>query len=47
MDRRNPYALSVRGPPDDQRPIEVRTGIQALLRDFVLEFRLDNVFIYR
>ena len=46
MDRRTPYTLSVLAPSTDGAE-ESRTQIQARLRDFVLEFQLDNAFIYR
>ncbi|KAI5299519.1 hypothetical protein KEM56_003177 [Ascosphaera pollenicola] len=46
MDRRNPYSLSVLA-PQPVGPEEPRTKIQLLLRDFILAFQLDNVFIYR
>lgn len=46
MDRRNPYSLGVLA-PQHVGPEEPRTKIQLLLRDFILAFQLDNVFIYR
>jgi DNA replication licensing factor MCM5 len=46
MDRRTPYTLSVLAPSTDGAE-ESRTQIQARLREFVLEFQLDNAFIYR
>lgn len=46
MDRRTPYTLSVLAPSTDGAD-ESRTTIQNRLRDFVLEFQLDNAFIYR
>lgn len=46
MDRRTPYTLSVLAPSTDGRD-ESRTQIQGRLREFVLEFQLDNAFIYR
>lgn len=46
MDRRTPYTLSVLAPSTDGND-ESRTQIQARLREFVLEFQLDNAFIYR
>ena len=46
MDRRTPYTLSVLA-PSTTRADESRTTIQNRLRDFVLEFQLDNAFIYR
>lgn len=41
-----PYTLSVLAPSTDGAE-ESRTQIQARLREFVLEFQLDNAFIYR
>lgn len=46
MDRRTPYTLSVLAPSTDGGE-ESRTQVQARLREFVLEFQLDNAFIYR
>ncbi|KAI5286082.1 minichromosome maintenance protein 5 [Ascosphaera acerosa] len=46
MDRRSPYALSVLAPQPTGLE-EPRTKIQLLLRDFILQFQLDNIFIYR
>lgn len=46
MDRRTPYTLSVLAPSTDGAD-ESRTTTQNRLRDFVLEFQLDNAFIYR
>jgi hypothetical protein len=46
MDRRTPYTLSVLAPSTDGKE-ESRTQIQAKLRGFILEFQLDNAFIYR
>ncbi|PKY03789.1 DNA replication licensing factor mcm5 [Aspergillus campestris IBT 28561] len=46
MDRRTPYSLSVLAPTVDGAE-DSRTQIQARLREFVLEFQLDNAFIYR
>ena len=46
MDRRTPYSLSVLAPSVDGAE-DSRTQIQARLREFVLEFQLDNAFIYR
>lgn len=46
MDQQSVYSLSVlEGDPDASE--DSRTQIQAQLRDFILEFRLDNAFIYR
>ncbi|KAJ5980970.1 Nucleic acid-binding OB-fold [Penicillium waksmanii] len=46
MDRRTPYTLSVLAPSTNGAD-ESRSQIQNKLRDFVLEFQLDNAFIYR
>ncbi|KGO63537.1 Nucleic acid-binding, OB-fold [Penicillium italicum] len=46
MDRRTPYTLSVLAPSTNGAD-EDRTTIQNRLRDFVLEFQLDNAFVYR
>lgn len=46
MDRRTPYTLSVLAPSENGAD-ESKTTIQARLRDFVLEFQVDNAFIYR
>ncbi|PYH75947.1 DNA replication licensing factor Mcm5 [Aspergillus uvarum CBS 121591] len=46
MDRRTPYTLSVLAPSVDGVD-DSRSQIQAKLREFVLEFQLDNAFIYR
>ncbi|KAI4107032.1 MAG: hypothetical protein LQ339_002728 [Xanthoria mediterranea] len=46
MDRRSVFSLSVL-PPDPDALDDSRSQIQAQLRNFVLEFRLDNAFIYR
>lgn len=46
MDRRSAYSLSVLAPDPDAIE-DSKTQIQAQLRDFILEFRLDNAFIYR
>lgn len=46
MDRRTPYTLSVLAPSTSGAD-ESRTETQARLRKFVLEFQLDNAFIYR
>lgn len=44
MDRQSVYSLSVLAP--DQQD-DSRGQIQSLLEQFILQFRLDNVFIYR
>ncbi|PGH07047.1 hypothetical protein AJ80_08060 [Polytolypa hystricis UAMH7299] len=46
MDRQTPYSLSVL-PPQPEGTEEPRTKVQAQLREFILEFQLDNAFIYR
>jgi len=46
MDRQSVFSLSVL-PPDPDANEDSRTQIQSRLRDFILEFRLDNAFIYR
>lgn len=46
MDRQPVYSLSVLAPDQDAHD-ESRSQIQSQLRDFILEFRLDNAFIYR
>ena len=47
MDRQSVYSLSVLPPDQDEVNEDSRSHIQARLRDFILEFRLDNAFIYR
>lgn len=46
MDRQSVYSLSVLTPDQDGTE-DSRTHIESQLREFVLEFRLDNAFIYR
>ncbi|KAI4167127.1 MAG: hypothetical protein LQ343_007454 [Gyalolechia ehrenbergii] len=46
MDRQSVFSLSVL-PPDPDAADDSRTQVQAQLRNFILEFRLDNAFIYR
>ena len=46
MDTQRPYSLSVLAPDPDASE-DSRTQVQAQLREFILEFRLDNAFIYR
>ena len=46
MDIRSVYSLSVL-PPEVDTSESSRTQIRAQLRDFILEFRLDNAFLYR
>lgn len=46
MDTQRPYSLSVLAPdPEDREDSLVQ--IQSRLRDFILDFRLDNAFVYR
>ena len=45
MDVRSVYSLSVLAPDTDSQ--NSRTQTQTQLRQFILEFRLDNAFIYR
>lgn len=46
MDRQSVYSLSVLAPDQDANE-DSPTQIRGQLRDFILEFRLDNVFLYR
>ena len=46
MDREQVYSLSVL-PPDYSENEDTRQQILRALQDFILEFRLDNAFIYR
>ena len=46
MDVQQPYSLSVL-PPDPDASEDSRSQVQSHFRDFILEFRLDNAFIYR
>lgn len=46
MDRQSVYSLSVLAPDLDANE-DSRSQVQSHLRDFILEFRLDNAFIYR
>lgn len=46
MDQQSVYSLSVLAPDPDASE-DSRSHIQAQLRNFILEFRLDNAFIYR
>jgi hypothetical protein len=45
MDRQSVYSLSVLPPEYDNE--DTRGQIQAQLEQFILQFRLDNAFIYR
>ena len=46
MDRQSVYSLSVL-PPDYDNNEDTRGQIQSQLEQFILQFRLDNSFIYR
>lgn len=46
MDRGSVYALSVFGSNNDQGE-DTNIQIQTQLETFILDFRLDNSFIYR
>jgi len=46
MDVRSVYSLSVL-PPDYDSNDDTRGQIQAQLEQFILQYRLDNAFIYR
>ena len=46
MDRQSIFSLSVLAPEEGENEGS-RTHIRDQLRDFILEFRLDNAFIYR
>lgn len=46
MDRQSVYSLSVLAPDLDANE-DSPTQIRGQLRDFILEFRLDNAFLYR
>lgn len=49
MDRQSVYSLSIgygRGSQADQAP-DSRANIQHQLVNFILEFQIDNAFIYR
>ena len=46
MDQQSVYSLNVL-PPDEDLIEDSRTQIQYQLREFILEFRLDNTYIYR
>ena len=45
MDRQSVFSLSVLPPEYDNE--DTRGQIQAQLEQFILQFRLDNAFIYR
>ncbi len=46
MDRQSVYSLSVLAPEHDETE-DSYGQIEQQLYDFILEFRLDNAFIYR
>jgi DNA replication licensing factor MCM5 len=46
MDRQSVFSLSVY-PPDRDSNEDTRGQVQAQLEQFILQFRLDNAFIYR
>jgi DNA replication licensing factor MCM5 len=46
MDRQSVYSLSVLAPEYSENE-DSRGQIQAQLQNFILEFQLDNIFIYR
>jgi DNA replication licensing factor MCM5 len=46
MDRASVYSLSVL-PPDYENNDDTRGQVQAQLEQFILQFRLDNSFVYR
>jgi len=46
MDRQSVYSLNVLAPDPDASE-DSRSQVQDHLREFILEFRLDNAFIYR
>jgi len=47
MDRQSVYSLSIFGRSAQEQEPNSRGQIQQRLIDFVLEFQLDNIFIYR
>ncbi|KAK3044874.1 hypothetical protein LTS18_000124, partial [Coniosporium uncinatum] len=48
MDRQTNYSISLYGPRSDVDDEEINRGrIQQQLVDFILDFHLDNVFVYR
>ena len=46
MDRQSAYSLSVLGPPRDEEPSPLNHA-RSQFREFILEFRFDNAFVYR
>jgi DNA replication licensing factor MCM5 len=47
MDRQTVYSLSLFGSDRNEDSQDSHSRIQQQLVDFILDFRLDNVFIYR
>jgi DNA replication licensing factor MCM5 len=47
MDRQSVYSLSVLPPEYDNPNEDTRGQIQSQLEQFILQFRLENAFIYR
>ena len=47
MDRQSVYSLSVLPPEYDNPNEDTRGQVQSQLEQFILQFRLDNAFIYR
>jgi len=47
MDRSSVFTIDTGLPKDDSQPDDQPGEVQRAFRSFVLEFRLDNNFIYR
>lgn len=47
MDRQSIYSLSVLQPDYDNLNEDTRGQVQSQLEQFILQFRLENAFIYR
>ena len=47
MDRQSVYSLSIFSRSAEEQEPDSRKQIQQRLIEFVLEFQLDNLFIYR
>lgn len=47
MDRQSVYSLSVLAPDYSENNEDSRRQVQTQLQNFILEFRLENSFIYR
>lgn len=45
MDRQSVYSSRLYGTPSESE--DSNTHVRALLESFILDFRLDNLFIYR